>query len=258
MEYICITSMNEKHINGIGKYMLESWEKFWPDNSILIVYLEGCTRESSKNIKFVSWEDSCQEKWKNFCQNEQDVNSRRFAKKGFSFLHAMKEYKNQAKIILWIDADILLQQNISTQLIKELLPQKKLVALFDCYYQRNPDYTESQYLDTNERKKFGAESGLVLLNTTHKDYDEYVENYEDLYTSSVKHESLTSWYDGEIVLSAARNFLDQVEDLSKLRTTNKTQTPLNRSKLSTYMTHMKGKVKKKRTNADFKEIINRK
>ena len=55
---------------------------------------------------------------------------------------------------------------------------------------------------------------------------------------------------------AARDFLKDVEDLSQLRLTNKTQTPLNKSKLSEYFNHQKGKVKKGYTVDELRKFCN--
>ena len=255
-DFICVTSMTPYHIEHIGKYMIESWSKYWPENSKLIVYAEEFTKENITNVEFVDWKDRCFSDWQNYCHNEIDVNSQRFAKKGFSFLDALSRYKNECKQLVWLDTDLLCKKPIHKTVILNLVPQSKLIGLFDFYYQNSPEYTLEEYVDTNTRKQFGAESGFVIVNTNHMLYDTYVNNYRSLYISDTKHSSLTSWFDGEVVLSAARNFLDQVEDLSQLRTTNKTQTPLNRSYLSDYMIHIKAKVKKTLSNDDFKRIIN--
>jgi hypothetical protein len=127
--------------------------------------------------------------------------------------------------------------------------------LFDCYYQSNRNYTQEQYVDWKQRKTFGAESGLVIINTKHQLFNIYVSNYRKLFTSE-KDSSLVNWYDGEVVLSAAKEFLNEVEDLSKHRLTNKTQTPLNHCYLADYMGHIKAKSKKHMTLDQFKTIAN--
>ena len=63
-----------------------------------------------------------------------------------------------------------------------------------------------------------------------------------------------SWYDGEVAVAAAKEFLIDVQDLSQLRLTNKTQTPLNKSHLSEYFNHQKGKVKKGYTVSDLRKF----
>jgi hypothetical protein len=248
--------MTVGHIEHIGKIMYESWIRYWPDNCELIIYAEGFSKESDDpRVKFISWEENCLKEWQDFCDRTTDGSTQRFAKKGFSFLHAM-ENKNKNERLLWLDADLLFKKTISVELLDGILPTDKLVALFDCYYQSNRDYTQDQYVDWKERKTFGAESGFVVVNTAHQLFNTYVSNYRKLYTSSDKDPSLVSWYDGEVVLSAAKEFLIEVEDLSKLRTTNKTQTPLNHCYLSDYMGHIKAKRKKHLTLDEFRLIAN--
>lgn len=243
MTYTCITSMHQGHIDYIGGVMLDSWKKYFPKDSRMIVYAEGFEKISNDpRITFISWEDNCKEIHAEFCKKTDDSSTQRFAKKGFAFLHAMEN--NTDTKLIWIDADILFYKNITNHLLDPLLPNDKLIALFDCFYQLKPNYTKEEYLDLTNRKIMAAESGFLIINPKHKNYARYVNNYKTLFTSNTKDPALVSWYDGEVAVIAAREFLEDVEDLSKLRLTNKTQTPLNKSPLAEYFNHQKGKVKK--------------
>lgn len=254
MKYTCITSMTKNHTLHIGAAMVESWIKYWPNDCELIVYAEGFEQQSTDpRVKFVSWESCCLDEWQKFCIKTTDQSAHRFAKKGFAWLHAMENYNNTR--IAWLDADLLFKQPITHEILNSILPENKLVALFDCYYQINPQYTKTQYEDAQTRKQFGAESGFVVINPTHARYKEYVTNYRTLFTGN-KDSSLDRWYDGEVVLSAAKTFLGEVEDLSRHRRTNKTQTPLNHSYLADYMGHIKSKGKKHMTLEQFRAIAN--
>lgn len=256
MKYTCITSMHENHYKHIGGFMIESWKRYWPENVKLIVYAENFTFDSNDDrIKVIDWTENCYNRWEQFSKNTPDGSSQRFGKKGFTFLHGLENIDTE--YLIWIDADVLFFDYIQESILDKILPKEKLVALFDCYYQENPSYTEEEYVNNKKRKMFAAESGFVVVNKTHPKFKEYSKNYNELYTSDIKHDTLLSWYDGEVVLSAAREFLDQVEDLSKLRTTNKTQTPLNKTWLHKYMAHIKGKGKKSTSNEELRKIINR-
>lgn len=124
-------------------------------------------------------------------------------------------------------------------MIANLLPEDKLIAFFDTYYQVNPNYTQAEYL---KRGPGGAaESGFVVINKRHEKFDEYLTNYKKYYN---RYESyLGPWYDGNVCFTASYGLQEYVEDLSKHRLTNKTQTPLNRSKLGEYLYHAKAKLK---------------
>ena len=255
MKYTCVTSMHKGHFDYIGGVMLESWKKYWPSDAEMIVYAEGFEyQDPDPRVKFINWENYCKILHDEFCNKTTDTSTMRFAKKGFSFLHAMETMSNEK--IIWVDADILFFKNVTSSLLDPLLPSNKLIALFDTFYQANPTYTLEQYVDYKSRNSMAAESGFLIIDTTHKNYKKYVENYRNLFTSDAKDPCLSLWYDGEVAVAAAREFLVDVEDLSKLRTTNKTQTPLNKSHLAEYFNHQKGKVKKGYTLADLRGFCN--
>ena len=255
MKYTCVTSMTPGLFERIGGVMLDSWKKYWPNDAKLIVYAEGFEHASTDSrVTFIRWEDYCIEEHTAFCEKTNDNSTRRFAKKGFAFLHAMENLVGER--IIWIDADILFYKEITEKLIDSIMPLNKVVALFDCYYQANNNYTIEEYIDKNNRPQMAAESGFLIVNTIHENYNLYVKNYRKLFTDKNKDPGLVSWYDGEVAVLAARDFLKDVEDLSQMRLTNKTQTPLNKSKLSEYFNHQKGKVKKGYTVDELRKFCN--
>ena len=135
-----------------------------------------------------------------------------------------------------------------------MLSNNKLIAFFDQYFHTNPNYTDKEYVDLNTRKSFGAESGFVIVNPAHVNYNQYVKNYETLY--SERDPAITHWYDSEVVVLAARPFLKEIFDLSSLRTTNKTQTPLNRCWLTEYFSHQKAKSKLQYSKDELRKLCN--
>lgn len=252
MKYACVTSMHEEYYNHIGGIMVRSWENYWPKESTLTMYNEGFTPPVSNRIVLKDWQTHCGTNHAIFCSKCDDKTTQKFAKKGFAFLDALKTI--DCDFLVWLDADLLFSKNISTETLDNILPSHKLVALFDCFYQEFPQYTKEQYLDTSSRKFMAAESGFVIVNKNHKNFNSYVAEYERLFTTETKDPSLVSWYDGEVALSAARQFLDEVVDLSQLRTTNKTQTPLNKTWLAEYVTHQKGRSKNNYTKEQLEEF----
>jgi hypothetical protein len=128
----------------------------------------------------------------------------------------------------------------------------KLIAFFDQFFTIHPNYTVEEYVNLDTRKSFGAESGFIIVNTSHANYNQYVKNYETLY--SERDPAITHWYDSEVVVLAARPFLKQVFDLSSLRTTNKTQTPINRCWLTVYFSHQTAKSKTQYSINQLREL----
>lgn len=246
---VCITSMNKSYYDHIGKLMIESWSKFWPEDCELVVYQEGFEIENFKNVRGISWEEYCFKQWEKFDNNGVNLRTSRFAKKGFSMIAGMKHI--ECDLLIWVDADVITKTVFPKDKIESILPKEKLIALFDTYYQKNPNYTEEEYLSKN-RVTSAAESGFVVINKNHKNFNKYLSQYEKLYTAETKPEIVgNAWYDGNVCTAAATDFREDIEDLSKLRTTNKSQTPLNRSWLSLFIYHAKAKQK---TQLNFNKI----
>jgi hypothetical protein len=248
--YTCVSSMTKKMHDHIGSVMIDSWSRYWPGGT-LILYLENFFINSNDKILINDWNNCCEDEHKNFAVAINDKSSIRFAKKGFSFLHAMENIETD--YLVWIDADIIFHKPLPYEKLNSIL-ENKLIALFDCYYQDNPNYTYEEYIDAKNRPFMAAESGFVILNTKHSNFLEYRKNYRRLLTASSKPAECRYWYDGEIAVISASDYLDQVVDLSKLRSTNKTQTPLNRSWMAEYFTHQKGRSKESYTNEELRKF----
>lgn len=239
MKIKCITSMNQSYYDRIGKLMIESWSKFWPGDCELIVYQEGFEIEKVDRVIGVSWEDNCFDSWKKFDGKIKGPASR-FAKKGYSMIAGMKNI--DCDLLIWLDADIISLKTFPKDKIISILPENKLIAFFDTYYQLVPEYTLEQYIDKT-RHGSSAESGFVVMNKKHQHFMEYLNEYERLYNSKDRLPEVGEWFDGDVCTAAAINYRAQVEDLSKLRSTNKTQTPINRSWIFEYCYHAKAKQK---------------
>lgn len=244
---VCITSMNKEYYDQIGKLMIASWDKYWSEDCQLFVYQEDFEITDKNKVRGIDWYKSCGDYHKVFenkLLNIKDINLNippilKFAKKGFSWITAMETI--DCDYLIWIDADIITREYIDQTVIQKLLPENKLIAFFDTYYQVNPNYTEEEYL--NRGLGGAAESGFVIINKKHKEFLQYLENYKKYYNQQQYETYLGQWYDGNICYTASHGLLQYVEDLSKHRSTNKTQTPLNRSWIGKHLYHAKAKLK---------------
>jgi hypothetical protein len=233
--------------------MLESWKKYW-ESGKLLVYAEDIDLSPHEKIVILDWKSKCFEDWNTFQTKTGDSSTKKFAKKGFTFLNALENVKTD--YLIWLDADLLFHKSFSYENLKKILPEEKLIGYFDVFYQEFPNYTPFEYLNIKNRKHMAAESGFVIINCKHKNFSEYTKNYRTLFESDSTPDVCVHWYDGEVVAESARFFLDQVQDLSLLRTTNKTQTPLNKTWMSEFFTHQKGKSKDHYSIADLKKFTN--
>jgi len=244
MKYQFVTSMHKPYYDHIGQVMIESWLKYWNRADMeLVVYGEDFNPGlDDSRLVWKDWREHCEEDHTHFVNIAAGLSkgrARTFAKKGLAFLDAMKNTK--ADRLIWLDADLLFYKEIDYDRFDALLDDDKLIAFFDQFFGTHPKYTQEEYINLDTRKSFGAESGFVIVNPAHNNYGQYVKNYKTLY--SEKDPEITHWFDSEVVVLAARPFLKQVFDLSSLRTTNKSQTPLNRCWLTEYFSHHKAKSK---------------
>lgn len=249
MKIKCFTTMHKPYYNHIGKLMIESWSKFWPKECELIVYQEGFEIDKSERVSAINWEDRCLQPWLQFSQKIKGP-AATFAKKGYAMIAGMKDI--ECDLLIWIDADCITHQEFSIDKILSILPDKKLIAFFDTYYQYNPNYNQQDYL---KRGSIGAaESGFVVINKQHPMFARYLAEYERLYNADERPDEVGEWFDGNVCFTAAAKFKEHIEDLSLLRTTNKTQTPINRSWIGEYVYHAKAKQK---NNLDFDQYRKR-
>ena len=227
--------MNESIYNHIGSHMIKSFLTYAPLCAELHLYAENITSNITDKIKIFDWNVSCKENWTNF--KSTSTKDRKFAKKGFAFIHAMETA--DCEYLIWVDSDILFLKSFTEELIKSTLPNKKLIGIFD-----------HSYIETG----YSAESGYVILNCNHKEYNNFVELYKKYYFADTKPDEITNWWDGQICMLAASQFHNYVYNLSDLRTED-THTPLNTSPLSEYFIHCKGKKKQYLEQAKIKNKI---
>lgn len=251
MKIACMTTMNQEYYDHIGDIMLDSWFKHWPSEISLHVFQEGFDLPENNRLIKHDWDENCLEAWTRFSEKGYGTASK-FAKKGFAFLAGMKQI--DCDLLIWVDADTLTYQHFPFDKIQNILPNDKLIAVFDTLYQIKPDYTLAEYLDPN-RILTACESGFVILNKRHKNFNEMVERYEHFYTLDVKPDYLGDWYDTNVLMASVKDLRTEVYDLSQLRTTNKTQTPINRCWIGEYVHHAKGKVKRHKDKNVYRSQI---
>lgn len=218
--------MDDEYFSIVGKNMIESFLKHTDFN--LRIYAENLTSIIADNrITYYDWNVSCKSLWQQFKNKTTDKKSIKFAKKGFSFLHALKTVKE--KYVVWIDADIQFLKDFNIKILKQTIG-KNLIGLFDHSYLNAGGYS--------------AESGYVILNTQHPDYKQFVKLYEHYYTVESKPIEIDSWYDGQVCMLAASQFKN-VYNLSNLSYNKDTHTPLNYCFLNEYIIHHKGRKTKR-------------
>ena len=221
-----VSTMNQEYFDIVGTDMINSFLNYTEDFDLRI-YAENINTAMpiDDRIDYYDWNVSCKSNWLEYTNKTTDNKNQKFAKKGFAFIHAMKTVTT--KYLIWIDADMEFLQNTNTDIILGTI-RKNLIGLFD-----------HSYLGRGVNG-YSAESGYVILNTTHKNYKKFVQLYENYYNMPTKPEGIENWWDGQICMLAASKF-KKVHNLSNYKINPLSHTPINHSYLGKYITHHKGK-----------------
>lgn len=219
-----VTTMDQHYYDNVGQIMLNSYIKHSPSNCRINFYAENVKFEFTKTdkLKIYDWNYVVKPLWKQF--KSEIPKEIKFAKKGYTFLHALENIDTD--YLIWSDADILYLKDFNTSLITDLCPKKYCVALF------SHDYLGELY---------SSESGFVIVNKNHKDFTKFVNLYKSSYVNKPK--EIQKWYDGQVCMFSASHV--KYNDLSQLSNDKNTHTPLNTSMLNEYMLHEKGPIKKR-------------
>ena len=224
-----ITSFNETYYNLIGKDCVDSWLKYWPKELSLTCYVEGFSLPENKRIKQIDF--SCLDPAYEIFQNTKGIGGqeRKFAKKSFSFIHAM--YHSTADRVVWLDADVITQEKLLLDLLLSVLPNDVLSTHMGVTYLTNKDGTPGRW--------FVPETGFFAVNTRHVKFDQFRSEYRRRF---VDHDSsnLRRYYDndvyGYVVEQIGGKVLDLCKDFKKPY-----KTPLKHTVLGPYLHHYKAK-----------------
>jgi len=221
--------MNQEYLDIVGTDMINSFLQYTPSDFELRIYAENIigTILLNDRIVYYDWNVSCKTQWQEYKSKTDDAKNIKFAKKGFAFLHAMTTINT--RYIVWIDADVHFLKNTDQNFFINTI-NKNMIGLFDHSYLNISGYS--------------AESGYVILDTTHKDYKKFVDYYKYYYTLPEKPKQIERWYDGQVCMLAASHF-KKVYNLSNLAYNKNTHTPMNDSPMNEFLIHHKGKPAKR-------------
>ena len=230
-----ITSMDTKYYNHIGKAMLESFTTHFRKQKINL-YNENGFIPGVKRINNMGWDLGPE--YKNFVRrwnhNKKIVT---FAKKAFSIIHAMNNI--ECDRLVWLDADSILTLHIHPQLINFMCPDDTLSAHFKVRHLKN------------EQVYTSCETGFFILNTNHKNFNDFKQTYTNIYVND-ENKNLRRFYDGEVYGETVMRLEDKNVKMQDLNPGNH-KTPISRSVLSPYFQHLKAGLKDRVTNEILEE-----
>ena len=221
------TSMNKNYYDRCGKFMIESFEKFYPEHS-LNLYNEDFKPTNKVTLK--GW--NLGNDYNNFLKKWPAKSSvAKFSKKAFSVIHAMNFI--ECDYLIWLDADTIIKNSFDKDLYKIILNKKILSTHLGVWHEyNNKDY-------------YSCETGFFVLNKKHKDFYKFKNTYTTIYVDQDT-DNLRRFYDGD-VYGEVVNRLGPKYMLDLNPAPKKYKTPIKHSMLKDYIAHYKGKSTKNQT-----------
>jgi hypothetical protein len=239
MSIAVLTSFNQSYYDKLGKYMVNSFVKYWPKDITLHIYNEDIELPYiADNVKLMGFDLG--ENYNNFAQRDHKQRIKIFAKKAFSWLHAVKTI--DADKIIWMDSDCQTIKPVPYHFLDSICPNNRLTAHMGIWYYDKKTREGAVKL---ENPIFCPETGFNIINKKHKDFKIFIERYEDYYVSN-KGVDLRRFYDNDVFGAVvqtmpSKNFMELNPGFHK--------TAMSKTILAEYFKHYKGKVKKQETFA---------
>jgi len=227
MKIEVITSFNDHYYNLIGRDSVESWLKYWPQDLTLTCYVEEFRLPDHPRIKQISFDDFKPEYYE--FQSTADKQVKKFAKKAWSFIHAMEN--STADRIVWLDADVLTTDVLPKQLLLDVLPNNVLSTHMGVTYLTAKDGTPGRW--------FVPETGFFAVNTQHPQFKEFCSEYKRHYVEK-DNSMLRRFYDNDVYGYVFEKLKAPGNDLCK-DFTKGYKTPLRHTILGPFLDHYKAK-----------------
>ena len=220
MSIAFFTSMDEKYYNHCGKFMIESFEQYMSEYT-LHLYNENFI--PSNNVNLLGW--NLGNEYKEFSNRWPEKSAvSKFAKKGFSVIHAMN--KIDCDYLIWLDADTILKKQFDENLFDIILNKKNLSTHLSVWH------------DHNGKTYHSCETGFFVLNKTHKYFDKFKTLYTSIYVNEDT-DNLRRFYDGDVYGEVVNRLGNKY--MNNLNPATKFKTPMKHSILKDYISHYKGK-----------------
>jgi hypothetical protein len=231
MKLEIITSFDQKYYDLIGKDCVDSWLKYWPEEFRLTCYVEEFTMPEHPRIKQIPFDNLCKEYFE--FQKTSVKQIKKFAKKAFTFIHAMEN--STADRIIWLDADVITLQTLSKSLLLKILPEHVLSTHMGVIY-----YTDKS---GNPGKWFVPETGFFAINTQHELFENFKIEYKRHYIEK-DCQHLRRFYDNDVYGYVFEKLKAPGYDLCD-KFDKGYKTPLPHTELGIYLKHYKAKGSKK-------------
>ena len=162
MNNICwVTGFSKDYYNNIGQHTLKTW-KYLKEDKIFLCEMDPAL------VKLDAYKIDIRNELKNYYPElQKDIHTRakkayKFFKKAYCIWYALEHYSKEYDYIIWIDTDSVIQQPIN---LKDLLPNS------------------NQMFSTIIRGENACDSGFIVFNTKHNNFENFKNEYIDYYIS---------------------------------------------------------------------------
>ena len=225
-----ITSFNQLYYDLIGKDSVSSFLEHWPTDLKLTCYVEEI--RLPKNDRIVQIKFSKLDPDYDQYQLDTSLNQsmKKFAKKAYSFMHAMNH--STADWIVWLDADVLTVQSLPIELLQRVLRPDYLAMYMGVTYITDKSGNPGNWLV--------PETGIFAVNTQHADFAAFRAEYCRRYLER-DYADLRRFYDND-VFGAALAVVPDAAVLDLCAGFKKSyKTPLRHTVLGDHLIHYKAK-----------------
>jgi hypothetical protein len=227
MKLEIITSFDQKYYDYIGKDCVDSWLKYWPEEYSLTCYVEEFTMPEHPRIKQIPFNNLCKEYFEFQKTSLKDI--KKFAKKAFTFIHAMEN--STADRIIWVDADVITYQALPKSFLFKILPIDVLSTHMGVIYDTTKSGTPGRW--------FVPETGFFAVNTQHELFEQFKKEYKRHYVEK-DHKHLRRFYDNDVYGHVFEKLKAPGHDLCE-SIDKKSKSPLPYIELGKYCNHYKAK-----------------
>jgi hypothetical protein len=206
-----------------GSRFIDTFLRYWPHNIKLYIYYEGQPEVINDRVIWVDFNKECYEQ-REFVKRglsiKQDSFYRgaaRFSYKAFTIIKHLE--KNLDRYNIWLDADCITVKDVNIDWLYTLKSGISCVSV----------------LMRNTR---AIESGFILTDNQHPEYNTFLSNYANIYRSDEIYR-LPEWHDGYILTYVIKRFKIPYFDLSP-NNEYKEIHPFSAGVLGQYLDHLKG------------------
>jgi hypothetical protein len=226
-----ITSFNQLYYDLIGKDSVSSFLEHWPTDLRLTCYVEEFRLPKHDRVEQIDFSQLGPDYVQYQLDPSLNQSMKKFAKKAYSFMHAMNH--STAEWIVWLDADVITVQSLPIELLQRVLRPEHLSMYMGVTY-----YTDKS--GTISGNWLVPETGVFAVNTQHEDFAAFRAEYCRRYHERDQN-GLRRYYDNDVFGAALLSVPDaSVFDLcAKFKKSYKT--PLRHTVLGDHLIHYKAK-----------------